>query len=230
MKKCLRVFSLVMIVIIAISSFSVSAYSANTDKFMMDLLADIDLSYKNEIKPYFYPEIFKGDTDIWFYYNMLYAHYENNQTEPEYVVFIAETSTWHEPAIVTRNVGDCLIYNSSINYPYDLAHYVYVPSLQKVYTLEEAYYSEELDISDAMKSGRVGLHRGDINYDRSCDIFDATIIQLHLVSLDIDDRITEGRMDLDGSDDVSIVDVTKLQRYLARLDDSLTVVTSSSES
>ncbi len=223
MKRYLSILSLIMVIIVAFSSLSVSAYSTNTEKFMMDLLADIDLSYEDEIKPCFYPEIFKGDPYIWFYYNMLYAHYENNQTEPEYVVFIAETSTWHEPSIVTRNVGDCLIYNSSINYPYDLAHYVYVPSLQKVYTLEEAYYSEELDISDAMRSGRVGLHRGDINYDRSCDIFDATIIQRHLVSLDIDERITDGRMDLDGSDDVSIVDVTKLQRYLVGLEDTLTL-------
>ena len=226
MKKCIRIFSVIMVIFMAFSSLSVSAYSTSTEKFMMDLLADIDLSYKNEIKPYFYPEIFKGDTDIWFYYNMLYAHYENSQSEPEYVVFIAKTSTWHEPAIVTRSVGDCLIYNSSINYPYDLAHYVYVPSLQKVYTLEEAYNSEELDISDAMRSGRVGLHRGDINYDRSCDILDVTIIQRHLADLVIDEDVTTGRMDLDGSEYVSILDATKLQRYLARIDDSLTVVAS----
>ena len=162
---------------------------------------------------------------MWYYYNMLYAYYENNQTEPEYVVFIAKTSTWNEPSTVTRGLGDCLIYNSSISIPYDLAHYVYVPSLQKVYTLEEAYYSEELDISDAMRSGRVGLHRGDINYDRSCDILDATYIQRYLAGLDIDSEITIGRMDLDGSGDVSIIDATKLQRYIAKIDDSFTDAT-----
>ena len=224
MKKCLRILSLVMIVIIAFSSFSVTAYSSNNlEKFMMDLLADIDLSYEEEIKPCFYPEIFKGDTDIWFYYNMLYAHHENYQTEPEYVVFIAKTSTWNEPSTVSRGVGDCLIYNSSISRPYDLAHYVYVPSLQKVYTLEEAYYSDEIDISAAMRSGRVGLHRGDINYDRSCDIMDATIIQMYLAGLDIGESIMSDRMDLDGSEGVSILDATKLQLYLASLDDCLSV-------
>ncbi len=161
---------------------------------------------------------------MWYYYNMLYAYYENNQTEPEYVVFIAKTRTWHEQSTVTRNVGDCLIYNSSINYPYDLAHYVYVPSLQKVYTLEEAYHSDELDISAAMKSGRIGHHRGDVNFDRACNVFDVTYIQMYLAGVDGYDK--NSYMDVDRSSDVSIFDVTKLQRYFAGLEDSLIGVTS----
>ena len=229
MKRCLRIFSLIMVVIIAFSAFSISASAKFYDKFMYELINDVDLSYEDEIKPCFYPEIFKGDSDIWHYYNMLYAHFNDSQTEPEYVVFIARTNVGQDESNVDRYVGDCFIWNNTISYPYDLAHYVYVPSLQKVYTLEEACNSEELDISAAMRSGRVGLHRGDINFDRSCDILDATIIQMHLASLDIDKEIMVGRMDLDGSDDVSIIDATKLQRYLARLDDYLVIETSSIE-
>lgn len=227
MKRCLRVFSLVMVVFVAFSAFSISA-SAERIIFMrdiyFDMLEDVDLSYEDEMAPCFYPERYEGKDKIWYYYNMLYAHFEDSQTEPEYVVFIART--YGDEGSCSRYVGDCYIANNYNSIPYDLAHYVYVPSLQKVYTLEEAYYSENLDISAAMKSGRVGVHRGDINFDRSCDILDATIIQMHLASLDIDKEIMVGRMDLDGSEEVSIIDVTKLQRYLAELEDSLTVVPS----
>ena len=153
---------------------------------------------------------------------MLYAYYDSDQITPEYVVFIATTAG--DEAFCDRYVGDCLIVNNCHSYLYDLAHYVYVPAQQKVYTLEEAYYSEEIDISDAMRSGCVGLHRGDINYDRSCDVLDATIIQRYLAYLDIDSEITIGRMNLDGSENVSIVDATILQRYIAKMDDSFTDV------
>ena len=227
MKRCLRIFSLIMVVIIAFSAFSISASAKYITDMYFDMLEDVDLSYEDEMAPYFYPERYEGKEKIWYYYNMLYAHFEDSQTEPEYVVFIART--YGDEAFCDRYVGDCLIVNSYYSIPYDLAHYVYVPSLQKVYTLEEAYYSENLDISAAMRSGRVGIHRGDINFDRSCDILDATIIQMHLASLDIDKEIMVGRMDLDGSEEVSIIDVTKLQRYLAELEDSLTVVTSSQQ-
>ncbi len=230
MKRCLRIFSLIMVVVISLTAFSISA-SAERLMFITDMyfymLEDVDLSYEDEMTPYFYPERYEGKEKIWYYYNMLYAHFEDSQTEPEYVVFIARTHG--DEAFCDRYVGDCLIVNSRYSIPYDLAHYVYVPSHKKVYTLEEAYYSEELDISDAMRSGRVGIHRGDINFDRSCDILDATIIQRYLASLDIDKEIMVGRMDLDRSEEISIIDVTKLQRYLAELDDSLTVVTSSVE-
>lgn len=229
MKRCLRIFSLIMIIFISFSVFSISTFAERikdiSDKYN-NIIMDVDLSYQDEIKGCFYPEIFEGDSDIWHYYNMLYAHFHDSQTDPEYVVFIARTNVGQDEATIGRYVGDCFIWNITISYPYDLAHYVYVPSLQKVYTLEEACNSGELNISDAMRSGRVGIHRGDINFDRSCDILDATIIQMYLASLDINKDIWIGRMDLDRSEDVSIIDVTKLQRYLAELEDSLTVVPS----
>lgn len=223
MKITMRIVSLVMVVIIAFSMFSLTASAKTKSEFMLEMLTDVNLSYEDDIKNCFYPEFFDGNPDIWYYYNMLYAHCENTQTEPEYVVFIAKTYTCNEDAFVDRYVGDCLVVNSEISLPYDLAHYVYVPSDKTVYTLEEAYNNEELDISAAMRSGRVGMHRGDIDLNRSCDILDATIIQMHLANMDIDNDIKTGRMDLDGSDDVSILDVTKLQRYLVGLENSLRV-------
>lgn len=223
MKKTMRVVSLIMVVIIAFSMFSLTASAKTKDEFMLEMLTDIDLSYEDEIEPYFYTEYFERQTNLWYYYNMLYAHFEFNHTEPQYVVFIANTYACHEDAFVERYVGDCLVSNYEISLPYDLAHYVYVPFDKTVYTLEEAYNSEEIDISAAMKSGRVGMHRGDVDLNRSCDILDATIIQMHLANMDIDNDIKIGRMDLDGSDDVSILDVTKLQRYLVGLENSLIV-------
>lgn len=223
MKKFLRVLSLILVVFSAFSSLSFFASAKDVPDIYSDIWEEVDLTHEDEIKPCFYPELFAGSTYIWYDYNMLYAYYDSEQTTPEYVVFIATTAG--DEAFCDRYVGDCLIVNNCHSYLYDLAHYVYVPAQQKVYTLEEAYYSEDLDISDAMRSGRIGLHRGDINYDRSCDVLDATYIQRYLAGLNIDSDINIRRMDLDGSGDVSIIDATKLQRYIAKIDDSFTVAT-----
>ena len=223
MKRYIRLLALVLIVFLMFSVISVSASIKTDEKYFMDMFDDIDLTYEDEIKPHFFPEFYEGKLNVWTYYNMLYAHNVDVDKIPEYVVFIAGGTGGGEPATISKILGYCLVFNYSREFPYDLAHYVYVPSLQKVYTLEEAYYSEEFDISDAMRSGCVGLHRGDINYDRSCDISDATIIQRYLANFSIDSEIKVNRMDLDGSKNVSIIDATKLQRYIAKIDDSFTV-------
>ncbi len=223
MKRYLRILSLIMVILIAFSAFSISASAKTIDEYYQEIFSDVDTTYKSEIEPHFYPELFEGRENLWFYYNMLYAHNLDVAEEPEYVVFIALTGIG-EDAIISQNFGYCVVYNHLMDYPYDLGHYVYVPEKQKVYTLEEAYNSEEIDISDAMRSGCVGLHRGDINYDRSCDVLDATYIQRYLAGLDIDSDINIRRMDLDGSGDVSIIDATRLQRYIAKMDDSFTDV------
>ena len=223
MKRYIRIISLIMVIVIAFLVFSISASAKTIDEYYQKIFLDVDTTYKSEIEPHFYPELFEGRENLWFYYNMLYAHNLDLAEDPEYVVFIALTGIG-EDAIISQSFGYCLVYNYLMDYPYDLGHYVYVPSQQKVYTLEEAYNSGEIDISDAMRSGRVGLHRGDINYDRSCDILDATIIQRYLAGFSIDSDINISRMNLDGSEDISIIDVTKLQRYIAKMDDSFTDV------
>lgn len=222
MKKYICSIISILMVISVLLVFTISASAKTIDKYFMDLFNDIDLTYEDEIKPHFYPEFYEGKLNVWTYYNMIYAHNVVSEESPEYVVFIAGGTGGGEPATISKIFGYCLVFNYSREFPYDLGHYVYVPAQQKVYTLEEAYYSEEIDISDAMRSGCVGLHRGDINYDRSCDISDVTIIQRYLANFSIDSEITIGRMDLDGSKNVSIIDATKLQRYLAKIDDSFT--------
>ncbi len=225
MKRYLRILSLIMVILIAFSAFSISASAKTIDEYYQEIFSDVDTTYESEIKPHFYPEYYEGNPNVWTYYNMLYAHNVVVEESPEYVVFIATGTGGGEPATISKNFGYCTVFNLNREAPYDLGHYVYFSDTQKVYTLEEAYYSEELDISDAMRSGRVGLHRGDINFDRSCDVLDATIIQRYLAGLDIDSDINIRRMDLDGSEDVSIIDATKLQRYIAKMDDSFTVAT-----
>ncbi len=143
------ILALVMLVMSSICASALPMY-----------IGDADLSYYEEIMHHFYPEIFEGRTDFLLYYDMLYAHNEGVEDESEYVVFIAQMGMGNQ-AFSSDYFGDYVVYNNKMDYPYELAHYVYVPAQQKVYTLREAWDSEELDITAAFKSGCVGIYTGD---------------------------------------------------------------------
>lgn len=229
MKRCLHVFSLILVAVIAFSVASISASAITVedlDDYFFEIDTNVDTTYEDEIKPYFYPEIYKGVDFVWIQYNMLYAHNADNGEAPEYVVFKVVSGAG-QSASITKEFDNCIILSANIEFPYELGCYVYVPSHQKVYTLEEAYYSEDLDISAALKSGRIGHLRGDVNLDRSRDIFDATYLQRYLAGYK--DCINTRCMDVDLSGEVNIIDATKIQRYIAGLQNSF-VSSSSVES
>lgn len=153
MKKLISLLMvfIMLICIVAMGSFGASALPMYTE--------GADLSYYEEIMPHFYPEIFEGRTDFLVYYDMLYAHNADVLEKPEYIVFKAYMGIGNQ-AFSRDTFGDYVVYNNIMDFPYDLSHYVYVPSQQKVYTLREAWDSEELDITDAFKSGSVGIYTG----------------------------------------------------------------------
>lgn len=216
MKKVICMTSIMLIVCLMFSSISVSAGPSEKEYEYMDkLMSNVDLTYKEEIEANFYPEKYEGRTNLWIYYNMLYAEKSDTEDEPDYVVFIAWTGV-SRPADVSKYFGDYRVFSFSMEYPYDLGYYVYVPAQKKVYTLEEAWESEELDITNAFESGCVGIHRADVNMDTKCDILDATYTQMYLAGIDGYKR--NYRMDFDSNDDINILDVTAFQRYLVGLE------------
>ncbi|MBQ9742900.1 MAG: hypothetical protein IJV88_04415 [Ruminococcus sp.] len=182
--------------------------------FIKDLYPDNDYSYMEEIIPYFYPESYADQLVPWSYYDMLYANMDEDtaENEGEYVVFIAHTGAC-EPASVTERFGDYKVTSSNIEFPYDLGHYVYVPALGKVLTLEEAWEDESLDLAPAFESGSIGRHKADANDDGKLDIKDATYIQKYIAGFE--GFRNTGYMNFIESDGVNIKDATAIQKHIA---------------
>ena len=150
-----KILSIVLVVVMLVSVLLTGTISASA---LPEYIEDADLSYYDEIMPYYYPEIFKDMEYDPFYYYMLYAH-DTGQEEPEYIVFIAQHGGG-DTAIAKDVFGDYYVSNPYLDFPYELAHYVFVPAEKKVYTLREAWDSEELDITAAFESGCVGKYIG----------------------------------------------------------------------
>ena len=213
MKKIIRVFTLVLIACILFSSVSFQAASSEAHMYLSDIINDVDLSYKDMIRPYFYPEKFGTEREVFAWYNMLYAE-EGEGDTPEYIVFYGLFGAGDD-VIIERFVGDVFLMNYISDYPYDLSYYVFVPAHKKVYTIEEAYENNVVDLTNAFNSGRVGIRRGDVNLDGSLDILDATFIQMRLAGIDgYDPKFS---MDFDKDHKATIMDATAIQRHLAQL-------------
>ncbi len=169
--------------------------------------------YMTELVPFFYPEKFEGKAGLPFdMYNTLYIHNESLDEAPDYVVFEACTGG-ADQAFITRQFGDFLVTHNEIHSLYELSHFVYVPSEQKVYTLGEAWEKDDLDITDAFTSGSVGRHRGDANLDKSFNVKDATYIQKHLAGFD--GFVNTGYLNFDGDNKVTVKDATAIQKAIA---------------
>ena len=149
---------LLSLIIVAVMMLSIALTGMISASALPDYTEGADLSYYDEIMPYYYPEIFAGTGYEPFYYYMLYAH-DIGQEEPEYIVFIAKHGGG-DTAIAKDVFGDYYVSNSYLDFPYELAHYVFVPAEKKVYTLREAWDREDLDITAAFESGNVGKYIG----------------------------------------------------------------------
>lgn len=196
--------------------FGDGEYGTDVDKearALQELYPDNNYDYMTDIVPCFYPEKFEGKAGLpWDMYDTLYVHNESSESAPDYVVFEACVGG-ADTAFITRQFGDYLVTHHEIHSLYELSHYVYVPSEQKVYTLKEAWENADIDISAAFESGCVGRHRGDANLDGSFDIRDATYIQKYLAQFDGFENT--GFMNYDGDNDITIKDATAIQKALA---------------
>ncbi len=188
--------------------------------YLKNIFPNNNYRYYLEIAPHFYPENFDEDSNLllipWKNYDMLYAHFEDSFAAPEYIVFIGcyGASAY---AYTSERFGDYLVVHHELDWIYDNSHYVYVPAEQKVYTLREAWDSEDIDIMPAFESGKVGKLVGDANTDGSLNIKDATYIQKYLAH--IDGYRWNYYMDYDNDGYFTIKDATDIQKSLAGIKD-----------
>ena len=191
-------------------------YKVDFDKATEELKAaypENNYSYDVEISKIFYPELFGDSLVPWSKFNTLYVH-QANAIFPEYIVFEACTDELSRN-FVTGQFGDYIVTHNEVHSLYELAHYVYVPSGQKIYTLKQAWENEYLDISDAFEIGKIGRHKGDANLDDEFSINDASYIQKYLA--DFDGYTNTGFLDFDNSGDINIKDVSCIQKTLAKI-------------
>lgn len=196
--------------------FGNGEYGTDVDKearVLKELYPDNNYEYMTDIVPYFYPDRFEDKAGLpWHMYDTLYVHNVSTEIVPEYIVFEACVGG-ADQAFITKQFGDYLVTHNEIHSLYELSYFVYVPAEQRVYTLKEAYESENLDISDAFASGCVGRHRGDANLDNDFNIKDATYIQKFLAQ--IEGYKNTGFLNFDNTGNVNIKDATAIQKHLA---------------
>lgn len=184
--------------------------------YLKSIFPNNNYAYYYEIAPHFYPEYYYDGyierVKPWGNYNMLYAHFEDYTSTPEYIVFVGCVGP-AAYAYETERFGDYLVVHHEIDALYSISHYVYVPAEQKVYTLRKAWEKEDLDITDAFESGKVGGLIGDADRDGGLTIKDATYIQKYLANFEGYDR--NFYMEFDNEVYITIKDATAIQKALA---------------
>ncbi|GHU83019.1 hypothetical protein AGMMS50284_5860 [Clostridia bacterium] len=101
--------------------------------------------------------------------------------------------------------------------PYDLG--IYVLKDGKVYTLEEAYKTGEIDIDAAAKKCKGVYSAGDTNLDGKVDLIDIVNVQKNIARLiSVGTTYKEGKVyDYNGDHKIDLEDVVQMQKFLARI-------------
>ena len=165
---------------------------------------------------------------IGYMYTPLYNHYAT----PDYIlVFAGENSC--SPAFSAGELGNYIIQEYNIYYPYIFGYHVIVTEDMSVLTLSEAYEQNIPGIMDVFEDYGLGRLRGDVTGDRKISIKDATAIQKHIAEIEIiesnyisgfalsgqannDDMLYSAYIsDFDKDLSTTIKDVTAIQKHLA---------------
>ena len=108
--------------------------------------------------------------------------------------------------------------------------YIYVPDLDEIYTIEDAYEAKIMGIDKAFENlENKCVRKGDVDFDKKISIRDATTLQKLLADLpvasieDIREYVWVGNYDkelkdFNGDGGVTIHDVTAIQKYLAGIE------------
>ena len=164
---------------------------------------------------------------IGYMYTPLYTHYAT----PDYIlVFAGENSC--SPAFSAGELGNYIIQEYNIYYPYIFGYHVIVTEDMSVLTLSEAYEQNIPGIMDVFEDYGLGRLRGDVTGDRKISIKDATAIQKHIAEIEIiesnyisgfalsgqannDGMYSAYISDFDKDLSTTIKDVTAIQKHLA---------------
>ena len=169
----------------------------------------------------------ESGNDVGFYdYKEIYEYYSvssADETEPDYVLAFAACS-YQSPAIAQEIIGEYAVVSYAFYSPYTLGYHIYVPTEDKIYTLEEAYNANIAGIDKAFTES--GIHAGligDADKNSKINIKDATMLQKHLAKITdpkdyYREYLSEMIVDFNRDEVFNISDATAIQKYLAKID------------
>ena len=221
-----RIVSILLVVVMMISVFSITASADSYDEFpeveykYYDRVKD-DSTYGNYI-PYFYG------------YNELHHYANETDEEPDWVLIacIVDLFPWECKQGVW--VRDRLLWSMGGVGPIHFmsGYAVYLPESDEFISLTEENVEKVVEkcpgFIETLEKYGIGQLRGDINEDNKIDVLDATYIQRVLAGK-IDYTIaaevfSDGQFkpdspcDFDCDGEITILDATKIQRHIAGLE------------
>lgn len=165
------------------------------------------------------------------YYREGYEYYsdENTSTDdqavPDYVViYLAENLEGAMP--VAYLFDDYLLYQYSMEFPFDFGIGIFVPKTGEVYDLVEAYEMGIDGIEKVFTETNIGRLLGDMDKDRKLTVKDATYIQkihagiegfsdVEIYAGEFDETLPCAISDFNRDRATNIKDATAIQKYIA---------------
>lgn len=216
MKRILCFF--IVTVLLCAETFSVSALSfGRPEEYSV-----FDENILNLISEKYIPEDDSCAIHSW-YYKQIYRYYNVNEesineADADYV--LVETYTTGDPMEYVKYIGKYVIVANKYGYPDLLSYYIYVPEINEVYTLEEAYTKRIAGIDNVFsESGIRAAIIGDSDGNGILNVKDATVIQKKLAGYDIksyyDSTVEFLVDDFNRDDNCNIKDASAIQKNLA---------------
>ena len=166
------------------------------------------------------------------HYREAYRHFTQsaeNEATPDYVLIYAHTAESGD-ALAAERFGDYILRTDEHHFPATYGYLIYQPKLNKIYSLEEAYALNIEGIENVFTKGGIGELIGDVNYDRTLNIKDATLIQKAVANMaEIKNNYIEGTVwsnsenmpsciaDFNCDGKMNIRDATAIQKKLANI-------------
>jgi len=162
-----------------------------------------------------------GEEVLYIYEELFYYYGDSGNYSPDYVLVMA-ASPYVVEGFTSTYFGDYIIRTCYYS-PYTHAYYIYIPTDDKIYTLEEAYYAEISGIEEVLKflNGTAVALIGDADADFSLNIKDATWIQKYLAGFVelyepcSHSQLTDEACDFNRDGQINIRDATAIQKYIA---------------
>ncbi len=179
MKKILS-FTLVLVLLASLCITSVTSAEYITWQEQNIFLTGHS-KYADKILPFIYGKVE--------FYGEIYEYYADGDTEtsdevtPNYVL-INTANNMVNPMPIADVFGDYVLWDYSVNCPFEYTYCVYLPENGKIYDLVDALEMNIEGIYNVFTEGGIGELIGDMDKDRKLTIKDATYIQKCIAGLE----------------------------------------------
>lgn len=206
-----KLFCVILVLVLCLSSVFIAgaADTLEKGKYEQIIVDRLDIEYGGV---YWYKEIYEYYSDS----------SSLDEAEPDYVLVFA-ASPWVSPSIATKIIGEYAVIAYNYYWPYILGYHIYVPSEDKIYTLEEAYNENIAGIDKAFtESGIPAGIIGDADKDGKISVKDAALLQKHLAKITREydyygEFISEMIVDFNRDRVFNISDATAIQKHIANM-------------